>query len=128
MSEVQHIRSLVREAALYHAQGLLAESRGKYEEILSFLGSNKQFQNIEELTEAVKKRLQNVESDMHLGELRDRVLECSQRASSEYNDPLIDCAINKGYNWIKGGMSWTRKRITNLRLKGGLPGKKRIWS
>jgi len=60
MSEVQHIRSLVRQAALYRAQGLLAESKGKYEEILSFLGSNQQFQNGEKLAEAVKERLQDV--------------------------------------------------------------------
>jgi len=64
MSEVQHIRSLVRQAALYRAQGLLAESRGKYEEILSFLGSNQQFQNVEKLAEAVKERLQDVDRDI----------------------------------------------------------------
>jgi tetratricopeptide (TPR) repeat protein len=64
MSEVQHIRSLVRQAALYRAQGLLAESRGKYEEILSFLGSNQQFQNVERLAEAVRERLQDVNRDL----------------------------------------------------------------
>jgi hypothetical protein len=64
MSEVQHIRSLVRQAALYRAQGLLAESRGKYEEILSFLGNNQQFQNVEKLAEAIKERLQNVDRDI----------------------------------------------------------------
>jgi tetratricopeptide (TPR) repeat protein len=64
MSEVQHVRTLVREAALYRAQGLLAESRGKYQEILSVLGSNQQFQNVEKLTEAVRERLQDLENDI----------------------------------------------------------------
>jgi hypothetical protein len=64
VSEVQHIRSLVRQAALYRAQGLLAESRGKYEEILSFLGSNQQFQNVDKLAEAVRERLQDVNRDI----------------------------------------------------------------
>jgi len=64
MSEVQHIRSLVKQATLYRAQGLLAESRGKYEEILSFLGSKQQFQNVEKLAEAIKERLQNVNRDI----------------------------------------------------------------
>src|SRR5512136_1532499 len=64
MSEVQHIRSLVRQAALYRAQGLLAESRGKYEEILSFLGSNQQFQNVDKIADAVKERLQDVNRDI----------------------------------------------------------------
>jgi tetratricopeptide (TPR) repeat protein len=64
MSEVQHVRSLVKQAALYRAHGLLAESKGKYEEILSFLGSNQQFQNVEKLAEAVKERLQDVDRDI----------------------------------------------------------------
>ena len=64
MSEVQHIRSLVRQAALYRAQGLLAESRGKYKEILSVLGSNQQFQNVEKLAGAVRERLQDVDRDL----------------------------------------------------------------
>jgi len=64
MSEVQHVRTLVREAALYRAQGLLAESRGKYQEILSFLGNNQQFQNVERLAEVVRERLQDLENDI----------------------------------------------------------------
>ena len=68
MSEAQHIRSLVRQATLYRAQGLLAESRGKYEEILSFLGSAQRFQNMEKLAEAVRGRLQDV--DRHIAEIR----------------------------------------------------------
>jgi tetratricopeptide (TPR) repeat protein len=64
MSEVQHIRSLVRQAALYRAQGLLAESRGKYKEILSVLGTNQEFHNGEKLAEAVRERLQDVDKDI----------------------------------------------------------------
>ena len=122
MSEVQHIRSLVRQATIYRAQGLFAESRVKYEEILSFLGSSHQLRNVEKLAETVQKRIENVEWDIQERDLRDKVLgsQCL-----EYSD---DCTSNTGYSWIKSGVSWTRKRITNLRLKGGLPGKKRIWS
>jgi len=64
VSEVEHIRSLVKQAALYRAQGLLAESKGKYEEILSFLGSNQQFQNVEKLANAVMGRLRDVDRDI----------------------------------------------------------------
>jgi tetratricopeptide (TPR) repeat protein len=60
MSEMEHVRSLVKQAAVYRAQGLLAESRGKYEEILSFLGTNLQLQNIEKFTEAVRERILDV--------------------------------------------------------------------
>jgi len=54
MSQVEHIRCLVKPATLYHAQGLLAESKGKHEEILSFLGSHQQLQNLEKLAGAVR--------------------------------------------------------------------------
>jgi len=64
MSEVQHVRSLVKQAAFYRAQGLFAESKGKYQEILSFLGSNQQFQNVEKLADAIRERLQDVDRDL----------------------------------------------------------------
>jgi tetratricopeptide (TPR) repeat protein len=64
MSEMEHVRSLVKQAAVYRAQGLLAESRGKYEEILSFLGTNLQLQNIEKFTEAVRDRILDVNRDI----------------------------------------------------------------
>jgi hypothetical protein len=64
MSEVQYVRSMVRQATLYRAQGLLAESRGKYEEILSFLGNNQQFQNVDKLADAVRERLRDVDRDI----------------------------------------------------------------
>ena len=124
MSTVQYVRSLVRQATLYRAQGLYAESKEKYEEILSFLGSNHQFQNAEKLAEAVQRRIENIEWDIQTRDLRDIVLQRSHTADySEFSD---DCTSNMGC-WIRRGVSWTRKWITNLRLKGGLPGKKRVW-
>lgn len=64
MSEAERVRSLVKQASVYRAQGLLAESRVKYEEILSFLGTNLQLQNTEKFTEAVKKRILDVNRDI----------------------------------------------------------------
>ena len=64
MSQVEHIRCLVKPATLYHAQGLLAESKGKHEEILSFLGSHQQLQNLEKLAGAVRGRLRDVDRDI----------------------------------------------------------------
>ena len=61
---MEHVRSLVKQAAVYRAQGLLAESRGKYEEILSFLGTNLQLQNTEKFTEAVRERILDVNRDI----------------------------------------------------------------
>jgi hypothetical protein len=128
MSEVQQIRSLAKQAALFRAHGLLPESRGKYEEILSLLGSNHQFQNAEKLAVAVQNRLEDVEYDIRFRDLREKFFDLSERAFLEYSDSLIGCTRNKGYSWMRRGVSWTRTRITNIRLKCGLPGKKRISS
>jgi tetratricopeptide (TPR) repeat protein len=64
MSEAERVRSLVKQASVYRAQGLLAESRVKYEEILSFLGTNLQLQNTEKFTEAVRERILDVNRDI----------------------------------------------------------------
>ena len=126
MPEIQHIRSLVRQATLYRAQGLYAESRKKYEEILSLLRSEHQFQNVEKIARAVQKRLENVEWDIQMRDLRDKALDNSQ--AIDYSQFSDGSPSNQGYSWIRKGVSWTRTRITNLRLKSRLPGKKRILS
>lgn len=64
MSEAEHIRSLVKQATLYRAQGLLAESKGKYEEVLSLLGTHRQFRNVEKLAKVVRGRLRDVDRDI----------------------------------------------------------------
>jgi len=64
MSEMKYVRSLIKQADAYRAQGLFAESRGKYEEILSFLGSNRNLQNSEKVAEAVSERLRDVTKDI----------------------------------------------------------------
>jgi tetratricopeptide (TPR) repeat protein len=64
MIEMDHVRSLVKQAAVYRAQGLFDQSREKYEEILAFLGGNGKPQNIEKFVEAVKERLSDVNKDI----------------------------------------------------------------
>jgi hypothetical protein len=64
MSEMKQVRSLIKQADACCAQGQFAESRGKYEEILSFLESNRNLQNREKLTEAVGERLRDVNADL----------------------------------------------------------------
>ena len=63
MSEMEHVRSLVKQAWVYREQGLLAESREKYEEILSLLGT-KPFHNTEKFAEAVRERILDVNRDI----------------------------------------------------------------
>lgn len=94
MSEVQHIRSLVRQASLYRAQGLLAESRGKYKEILSFLGNNQQLQNVEKFAEAVRERLHDVDKDIVEIRSAPRTLDLS---------PQLQSLIKKLFTFAKTG-------------------------
>jgi hypothetical protein len=116
----------MKQAALYRAHGLLSESRQKYEEILSFLESNHQFQNAEKLANEVQNFLEDVEYDILFRDLRERFFDLSERAFLEYSDSL-GCTGNKGYSWMRRGVSLIRAWITDLRLKCGLLGKKRIW-
>ena len=62
--EMKQVRSLIKQVNACPAQGLFAESRGTYEEILSFLGSNRNLQNREKFTEAVRERLRDVNADL----------------------------------------------------------------
>jgi len=64
MSEMKQVRSLIKQADACHSQGLFAESRGKYKEILSFLESNRNPQKCEKFTEAVRQRLRDVNKDI----------------------------------------------------------------
>ena len=64
MSEMKQVRSLIKQADACHAEGLLAESRGKYKEILRFLESNRHLQECEKFTETVRERLRDVNKDI----------------------------------------------------------------
>jgi len=64
MSEMKQVHALIKQADACHARGLFAESRGKYKEILSFLESNRNLQNSEKFTEAVRERLRDVNKDI----------------------------------------------------------------
>ena len=62
--EMKEVRSLIKQVNACPAQGLFAESRGAHEEILSFLESNRNLQNREKFTEAVRERLRDVNADL----------------------------------------------------------------
>jgi tetratricopeptide (TPR) repeat protein len=58
VSEKQHIKRALKEAELYQAQGLVEEAKGKYEELLKFIGESQHFSNHEKLIGAVKGKIQ----------------------------------------------------------------------
>jgi len=63
MSYQEHIRFLAKEAELYRTQGLLENSRKKYEQLLQFI-EQKQFRGYEGLADQVKNKIQTVDEDL----------------------------------------------------------------
>jgi len=64
MSDKEHIRSLIREAEIYRKQGLLEESREKYEEILKFIQNHESYSKDKKLIDAVKRKIRTVDETL----------------------------------------------------------------
>jgi hypothetical protein len=60
MSDETRIRSLIREAELYQKQGLLEESKMKYEEILTFAQRHERYAKNKRLLEALQVKIRTV--------------------------------------------------------------------
>lgn len=63
MTSQQHIQSLAKEAALYRTQGLLENSKEKYEQLLQFIKKGP-FRGQQKLIDQVKNRIHTVEEDL----------------------------------------------------------------
>jgi hypothetical protein len=64
MNEKEYIKSLVKEAKVYHEQGLLVQSKEKYIEILGRLEKSDRYGGHRRLIEAVERELESVELDL----------------------------------------------------------------
>ena len=64
MSEKQHIKRALKEAELYQTQGLVEEAKGRYEELLKFIGESQHFSNHEKLIGAVKGKIQALDETL----------------------------------------------------------------
>ena len=64
MSDREYVRSLVKEAAFYRSQGLLAESRGKYAEAVEFIANSKELCNQIKFLQSIREKMQTVEEDL----------------------------------------------------------------
>ncbi|MFH1628435.1 MAG: hypothetical protein ABIE47_06895 [Pseudomonadota bacterium] len=64
MSDREHVRSLVKEAAIYRSQGLLVESREKYSEALEFTAASEPLRAQFKFIESIKEKMQALENDL----------------------------------------------------------------
>jgi hypothetical protein len=70
MSEKESIKTLLKEAEIYRTQGLLADSKAKYVEVLSLIGKNPSFSKNQKLVDGVKSKIRAVDKSLH--ELKER--------------------------------------------------------
>ena len=61
MSEIEQIKSMVKEAEIYRTQGLFNQSKEKYLELIQFIKNHKQLSNEKKLIDAVNKKIQAIE-------------------------------------------------------------------
>ena len=64
MSDKEKIKALIKEAALYQKQGLLEESKEKYEEILAFIQHDEKYIKDGKLLDAVQGKIRIVEENL----------------------------------------------------------------
>ena len=64
MSDKEKIKALIKEAALYQKQGLLEESKEKYEEILAFIQHDEKYIKDGKLIDAVQGKIRIVEENL----------------------------------------------------------------
>ncbi len=64
MSDKEHIRSLIREAEIYRKQGLLDESKEKYEELLQVLQGQERYSKNKKLIDALQVKIRTVEGTL----------------------------------------------------------------
>ncbi|HUT85078.1 MAG TPA: hypothetical protein VMX95_10545 [Thermodesulfobacteriota bacterium] len=64
MSDKEHVWSFIREAEIYRKQGLLEESREKYEEILKFFQNHESYSKDKKLIDAVKSKIRTVDETL----------------------------------------------------------------
>jgi hypothetical protein len=79
MSDKERIRSLLREAEIYRKQGLLEESKEKYEETLEFLQGHERYSRDKKLIDAVQGKIRAVEKALEEIESAPETAELSQQ-------------------------------------------------
>jgi len=64
VSDKERIKALIREVEIYRKQGLLEESKEKYEEILKFLQGHERYSKDKKLIEALQRKIRAVEKTL----------------------------------------------------------------
>ncbi|MEJ2656456.1 MAG: hypothetical protein P8012_04575 [Desulfobacterales bacterium] len=77
MNIIKNIKTLLKEAELYHSQGLLYESIAKYNDATELIQNNEQLQNKQSLIEGISKKINMLKKDISKIELAPKKPEMS---------------------------------------------------
>jgi tetratricopeptide (TPR) repeat protein len=78
MSIIKKIKTLLKEAELYHSQGLLYESIAKYNDATELIQNNEQLKNKQNLLEGITKKINALKKDISRVELAPKKPEVSE--------------------------------------------------
>ena len=104
MSDKERIKALIKEAALYQKQGLLEESKEKYEEILAFIQHDERYVKDKKLIDAVQGKIRIIEE--HLDEI-DKSIETPMLSEEVQNliSRLFSSSKDKDMAAIEGAVA-----------------------
>ena len=101
MSDVDHIKSLIKQAETYSSQGLLEEAKNKYSELLKFIQNHHSFASNDELIDSIKNKITLVESEIAEIDLADEMPDLSKQVQ-DLIIQLFAFSENKDISDIEG--------------------------
>jgi len=78
MNIIKKIKTLLKEAELYHSQGLLYEAKAKYDDATELIQNNEQLKNKPNLLEGISKKINALQKDISKIELAPKKPEVSE--------------------------------------------------
>jgi len=78
MNIIKKIKTLLKEAELYHSQGLLYEAIAKYNDATELIQKNEQLKNKQNLFEGISKKINVLKKDISKIELAPKKPEVSE--------------------------------------------------
>jgi class 3 adenylate cyclase len=127
MSDIDYIKSLIKQAETYNSQGLLEEAKERYSELLEFLQNHRSFASNVELIDSITKKIALIENEMAEIDLDDDIPELSEQVQ-DLIIRLFAFSEDKNFSEIEGTVALAKfgqfdralkelERITNEGIK-----------
>lgn len=107
MSEREHIKSLIRQGDLYRVQGLLKDSKEKYQELLQFIQNHERLSKDKKIMDAITTRIRMVEEDLVETDQAEETPELSEEVQ-DLIQKLFSFSKNKETAAVEGAIALTK--------------------